>query len=131
MVAVLGAQFACLGQATNVTVTPSADAFVQSLAPGNNYGAAGALSVSGSAAVNGNGQQNGLFDTLIRFPTGNALAVIQGALGTNGWVLRGATLNLNEVAAPNNPDLQPGRGRLRDSLARLRHLGGGEREAEL
>jgi hypothetical protein len=110
LAAAVSAQLACRGQATNVTVTPSADAFVRSLAPGNNYGAAGALSVSGSGAMNGSGQQNGLFDSLIRFPMSNVLAAVAGAFGTNGWVVTGAALSLNEVAAPNNPMFDRGVG---------------------
>jgi hypothetical protein len=91
-------------------VTPSADAFARSLAPGNNYGAAGALSVSGSGAVNGSGQQNGLFDSLIRFPMSNVVAAVAGAFGTNGWVVTGVALSLSEVAAPNNPIFDRGVG---------------------
>jgi len=98
------------GQATNVSVTPSADAFVRSLAPASNYGAAGSLSVSGAAAANGSGQQNGRFDSLIRFPMSNMVATLAGALGTNGWVVTGATLNLSEVAMPNNPIFNRGVG---------------------
>jgi hypothetical protein len=106
----LAAQLACFGQTTNVTVTPSADTFVWSLAPSSNYGAAGALSVSGSAAVDGSGQTNGLFDSLIRFPISNVVAAVAGAFGTSGWVVAGATLTLNEVAAPNNPIFDRGVG---------------------
>jgi hypothetical protein len=106
----MSAQLACFGQTTNVSVIPSADAFVRSLAAGNNYGAAGALSVSGSAAVNGSGQQNGLFDTLIRFPMSDVAATAAGAFGTNGWVVTGAALSLSEVAAPNNPIFDRGVG---------------------
>jgi hypothetical protein len=54
-------------QTATVSVVPDADSFVRSLAPTGNYGGAGAISVSGSAAVNGSGQQNGLFDSLPRF----------------------------------------------------------------
>jgi hypothetical protein len=106
----VSAQLACFGQTTNVSVTPAADAFVRSLAPADNYGAAGALSVSGAAAVNGSGQTNGLFDTLIRFPMSNVVATAAGAFGTNNWVVTGAALNLNEVAAPNNPIFDRGVG---------------------
>jgi len=106
----LAAQLACVAQTIKVSVTPSADAFVRSLAPGNNYGAAGALSVSGSEAVNGSGQTNGLFDTLIRFPMSNVVAAAAAAFGTSGWVVAGATLTLNEVAAPNNPIFDRGVG---------------------
>src|SRR4051794_41087686 len=59
--------FAAAAQTFTVSVTPSADAFMRSTAPTTNYGAAGAISVSGLAAVNGSGVQNGAFDTLLRF----------------------------------------------------------------
>src|SRR5215831_9999949 len=65
---------ALAGQAATVTVLPDADAFVRSSAPASNYGGGGALSVSGAAAVNGLGQQNGLFDTLMRFPMSNVVS---------------------------------------------------------
>ena len=83
-------------------MTPSADAFVRSFAPGSNYGAAGALSVSGSEAVNGSGQQNGLLDTLLRFPMSGVAASLNGSFGSNGWVVTGATLLVTEIGAPNN-----------------------------
>ena len=100
--AVAGAQFVCLGQTATVAVAPSADAFVRSLAPTNNYGAAGSLSVSGASAVNGSGQQNGLFDSLMRFPMSSVMTAFDGSFGSNGWVMTGATLTVTEVGAPNN-----------------------------
>jgi hypothetical protein len=51
-----------------------------------------------------------LFDSLIRFPMSNVVAAVAGAFGTNGWVMTGATLTLNEVAAPNNPIFDRGVG---------------------
>jgi hypothetical protein len=108
----VAAPLVCRGQVTNVAVTPSADAFVRSLAPGSNYGAAGALSVSGWAAVNGAGQQNGLFDSLIRFSMSNAAASLNGSFGSNGWVVTGATLVVTEVGAPNNAIFNRGVGAL-------------------
>jgi len=106
------AQPVCLGQVTNVTVTPAADAFVRSLAPASNYGAAGALSVSGSAAVNGSGQQNGMFDSLIRFPMPGVASSLGALFGTNGWVVAGATLVVTEIGAPNNAMFNRGVGAL-------------------
>jgi hypothetical protein len=99
-----------LGQCTNVQVTPSADAFVWSLEPTNNYGGAGSLSVSGSAATNSSGQQQGLFDSLARFPMAGMAAVFNSTLGSNNWVLTGATLELTEVGSPNNGILNRGVG---------------------
>ena len=99
---VAGAQFVCRGQPETVSATPAADAFVRSAAPSSNYGAAGSLSVSGSAAMNGLGQQNGLFDSLMRFPISGMAAALNGWFGSNGWVVTGVTLVLTEVGAPNN-----------------------------
>lgn len=97
-----GAQLVCLGQTATVAVAPSADAFVRSLAPGSNYGAAGALSVSGSAAVNGSGQQNGLFDSLMRFPMSGVVTSFNASLGSDRWVVTAATLAVTEVGVPSN-----------------------------
>lgn len=85
-----------------VTLSPSADAFVRSADATHNYGGAGALSVSGSAAVNGSGVQNGLYDSLMRFSLGSAVSSFDTAFGAGNWALSSVTLRLTEVAAPNN-----------------------------
>ncbi len=102
LAAVLADRFGCLAQSTNVSVGPGADTFVWSQAPTNNYGAAGALSVSGSAATNALGQPNGLFDTLMRFPMAGVVAALNSQLGTNAWLVTGVSLSVNEVGAPPN-----------------------------
>ena len=84
------------------TTTPSADAFVRSADATHNYGGGGALSVSGSAAVNGSGQQSGLFDSLMRFSLSSAVSGFDAEFGSGNWTLSSATLRLTEVAAPNN-----------------------------
>jgi len=89
-------------QAATVSVVPDADSFMRSLAPASNYGAGGALSVSGAAAVNGLGVQNGLFDTLIRFPASNIVAALDNAMGQHDWIVTGVQLVLSEMAAPDN-----------------------------
>jgi hypothetical protein len=89
-------------QTAVVSNVPDADAFVRSLAPTSNYGAAGALAVSGSAAVNGSGVQNGLFDSLMRFPMSNAVAAFDGALGAGNWTVTASRLIVNENASPDN-----------------------------
>lgn len=89
-------------QSAVVAVMPEADAFVWSQAPSNNYGGAGALSVSGSAAVNDLGQQNGLFDSLMRFPLTNVVSSLDSALGPGEWVVTRVRLILNENAMPDN-----------------------------
>jgi hypothetical protein len=89
-------------QTAVVSAVPDADAFVWSMAPSNNYGAGGALSVSGSAAVNGSGVQNGLFDTLMRFPMSNVVATLDGALGAGNWTVIRARLIVTESATPDN-----------------------------
>jgi hypothetical protein len=94
----------CWGEAqtTNIAVAPEADAFVLSTAPANNYGGAGAISVSGSAATNGSGQQNGLFDSVLRFPMNGLVASVDGAFGTHNWMITRVTLRLVELGAPAN-----------------------------
>jgi hypothetical protein len=89
-------------QTAMVSVVPDADSFVRSLAPTSNYGAGGALSVSGSAAFNGSGEQNGSFDTLMRFPMSNLVASLDSALGTQHWIVTEIRLELIESAAPDS-----------------------------
>jgi len=90
------------GQTAVVSVSPDADAFVWSLAPDSNYGDAGALSVSGSTAVNNLGQQEGLFDSLMRFPSSNVVASLNYTLGTADWIVTSIRLIVNEDAEPDN-----------------------------
>lgn len=88
--------------AATLSVLPDADSFVRSFAPASNYGAGGALAVSGTAAVNGFGVQNGLFDSLMRFQMSNVVASLDDALVGHDWVLTGARLVVTEMAAPDN-----------------------------
>jgi|ERR1051326_22618 hypothetical protein len=90
----------CIAQTAMVTVTPEADTFVRPADPSGNYGGAGAISVSGSAAVNAMNQQNGAFDSLIRFVTSNAVASLDANLGTHDWLILHTTLKLTEMGAP-------------------------------
>lgn len=96
-----------------VGINPTADAFVRSLDPNHNYGAAGALSVSGSAAVNGSGVQKGLLDSFLRFNTGGTgglVSQLDAAFGAGDWVIQKAVLKFTEQAAPNNPNFNRGVG---------------------
>lgn len=93
---------ATTAQSAVVTVVPEADAFVWSESPSNNYGAAGALSVSGSAAANSSGQQEGLFDSLIRFPLSGVASSLDSVLGPGEWVVTRVRLILNENATPDS-----------------------------
>jgi len=52
--------------------------------------------------VNGSGDQNGLFDSLIRFPMSNVVASLDNALGEHDWVVTQARLVLTEIAVPDN-----------------------------
>lgn len=92
----------CAAQTATVSVVPDADSFIRALAPASNYGAAGALSVSGSAAVNGSGDSQGLADTLMRFPMSNVVAMLDSALGGHDWVVTEVRLVLSELASPDN-----------------------------
>lgn len=89
-------------QTATVTVVPEADAFVRSADPTSNYGGAGAIAISGSAAVNGSNQQNGAFDSLVRFSMSNVVASLDSALGTHDWLVLRASLKLTEMGAPPN-----------------------------
>ncbi len=92
-----------------ITNTPTADAFIRSLAPTNNYGAAGALSVSGSIAVNTNGQQEGLLDSFLQFNVSNTVASFNGAFGAGEWAISSVTLALT-ATSPNNAVFNYGSG---------------------
>ena len=98
------------GQEASVAVVPDADAFVRSLAPTGNYGGAGALSVSGAAAANGSGVQNGLFSAFMRFPMSNAVAWADSVFGGHDWIVTEIRLSVNEMAAPDNPIFDRGVG---------------------
>jgi len=92
-----------LSAQTSVAFTiPDNDAFVRSAAPTSNYGIAGALSVSGAAATNDLGQQNGLFDALMRFPLTNVVAFFDATYGEQDWVVTKVRLILNESGEPMN-----------------------------
>jgi hypothetical protein len=83
-----------------VSVTPSADTFVRAAAPTFNYGGAGAIAVAGASATNSAGQTNGAFDSFIRFPCSNLVAIVDAAIGSHSWVVTRASLHLTEMAAP-------------------------------
>jgi hypothetical protein len=77
-----------------------ADAFVaagptNNLA-GNNYGAAGALSVTTG------GQTTGEFQTVMRFDLSSAKAAFDAAYGPGNWTIQSAALQLT-AASSNNP----------------------------
>lgn len=85
------------------TNSVAADAFVRAAAPTLNYGAAGALSVSGSSSTNGLGVANGVFDTFIRFNTAAMVADFNAQFGSNRWRINDVTLRVTEVGAASNP----------------------------
>src|SRR5262245_9921159 len=89
-------------QTAVVSLVPNRDAFVSSMEPTSNYGGGGALSVSGSNALNGSGVQMGLFDTLMCFPVSNAVAAFDSELGAGSWSVTGSRLIVNEMASPDN-----------------------------
>ncbi len=103
------AQFYVSAQTTNL-LYPSADAFVRAAVPGNNYGAAGALSVSGSEAVNGSGQTNGPSDSLMRFPLSEFAAAMNAQYGSDAWSVSSVVLTGAENATPSNPVFNRGVG---------------------
>jgi len=100
----------CLAVPMSVGVMSSADVFVRSVEPDANYGGAGALSVSGSAAVNASAYQMGLLDSFIRFDLSEAVVNLDSEFGSGGWSVNRALFTLVEQGAPNNPIFNRGVG---------------------
>ena len=102
--ALVAALVACLPAparaAQQVTVSPSADTFVLAAEPIYNYGAAGAVEVSGAGTVGGEAQG------LVRFDLATAKAAFDAAYGAGGWKLDSASLKLS-TSNPNNPVFSP------------------------
>lgn len=66
----------------------------------NNYGAAGGLAVSGSAASRA-GSFRGLFESVLRFDLAGAKSAFDAAYGEGLWQVQSATLRLTTTAANN------------------------------
>lgn len=92
------------------TNSPDADTFVRSNAPTLNYGAAGALSVSGIYATNATGVTNGAFDSFIRFNAAAMMINFNGAFGTNNWAVTSAKFVVTESGAPTQTLFNRGKG---------------------
>jgi hypothetical protein len=93
-----------------VTNTPVADAFVRSADTTNNYGAAGALSVSGSIATNPtSGFQEGRLDSFLQFNVTNAVTSFDSSFGAGQWAISSVTLTLT-AQTPNNTIFNLGAG---------------------
>jgi hypothetical protein len=92
------------------TNSPDADTFVRANAPTLNYGAAGALSVSGIYATNATGVTNGAFDSFIRFNTAAMVTNFNGAFGTNNWAVSAAKIVVTESGAPAQALFNRGKG---------------------
>lgn len=93
---------AASAQAAWFTNSFSADAFVRAASPTLNYGGAGALSISGTNAVNGLGATNGAFDSFIRVDCAAMGSNFDSTFGTNNWVITGARVRVTELGAPAN-----------------------------
>jgi hypothetical protein len=91
------------------TNAPTQDAFVRSLQPTQNYGAAGALSVSGSIATNTSGAQEGLLDSFLQFNVSGVVASFNNAFGAGQWAISSVTLGVTAQSA-NNADFNFGSG---------------------
>jgi hypothetical protein len=76
-------------------INPTADTFVSSANPGDNYGAAGALEVSAVSSAKGE------FDSFLRFNLGSTLTYFNGVYGTGNWTVQSITLTLNSTPANN------------------------------
>src|SRR5580704_11787738 len=85
-----------------LTNYPVADTFVTSQQPGTNFGAAGALSVSGPIATNVMGQQAGVLDSFMRFDMSSVASNFSSVLGLGRWAIGGITLEVFEQTDVNN-----------------------------
>ena len=74
---------------------PTADAFVSANNPTLNYGAAGALEVSGSAS------STGAFESVLKFATSTAKSFFDTQFGAGNWSVTGISLELTS-GTPNN-----------------------------
>ncbi len=81
--------------ATTASMNPTADAFVAASNPGNNYGAAGALSAAAA------GLASGEFQSVMRFDTSIAKTTFDTQYGAGNWTVQSVNLRLT-AAAPNN-----------------------------
>src|ERR1700685_2540826 len=99
------------GVLAQITVTnnPAIDAFVRSADPTHNYGAAGALAVSGSIATNSASINNGLLDSFLQFNVSSTVSSFNTAFGVGQWTIAGITLGVTAMA-PNNPVFNYGSG---------------------
>jgi hypothetical protein len=93
-----------------LTNYPVADTFVRSLDPTHNYGAAGALSVSGPIATNIIGQQAGLLDSFMRFDVSGVASNFNSVYGAGRWGISSVVLVVFEQTDVNNTDFNGGVG---------------------
>lgn len=109
------AVFSCLAGSENIlaqsTVTnnPGQDAFVRAMNPANNYGAAGALSVSGLTATNSAGSAGGLEDSFLQFNVSGDITSFNSTFGVGQWTITSIMLGVTAMA-PNNPVFNYGSG---------------------
>jgi len=98
-VATLALFLALTAQAATFTLNPSADAFVTTGSAanfsGNNYGGAGALSVTAP------GLASGEFQSVLRFDLSGAKTSFNSQFGAGQWSIQSITLSLT-ATAPNN-----------------------------
>src|SRR5262249_34519236 len=76
-------------------LTPTADTFVSSANPANNYGGAGSLQISAPAP------QKGEFQRLLRFDLSAAKTAFDASFGPGNWQLTSLAIKLT-AAAPAN-----------------------------
>ncbi len=91
----------CLGliaggaSAQTVSINPSEDAFVAASSANSNYGSAGALGISGSAA------SKGIFNSVIKFNLSSVKTSFDTLYGAGLWSVQTVTLKLT-ATPPNN-----------------------------
>src|SRR4051794_28920910 len=86
--ALAGLGWAVNARAATATLNPSADALLSAAHPADNYGAAGALALSGAGATNGE------FQSVLKFDLSAAKSSFDATFGANQWSVQSVTLRL-------------------------------------
>lgn len=102
MASAMASGTAWAGLPVRLDLYPTGDSFVREQAPSLNYGGAGLLCVGGSASLNGGGQANGRFDSVLQFDASEARSLFDSAYEPGRWVISRIELHLFENGVPGN-----------------------------
>lgn len=99
-------------RAADFSLLPSQDAFARASEPTRNFGAAGALAVSGASGVNSSGEPQGAYESILQFDASLAKSAFDAQFGTGNWQLTAARLDITQVGMPISPIFNVGAGQI-------------------